>query len=247
MRHQHDHDFEHDVEGFATVLAGELPGHWTVDHREHANRAEQMNRAGAVWDMDTVADAIARHPLGHDAILARDDGTRLYVTGRPSHEDDFLVAAIAPPLPPAAFEGVREPDGVVVPADPFAAADAVATGLLPRYEAALAQVQDNAARLNSRTPVTLTWVGPDLHATADVSEAVRTVLTEHGFVPSDTGHTFVLNGDDTALQAQAVRAVGARLATHGTHLALRHPAPRTGPDTATATPVRHNRPAARVR
>ncbi|MEU5162290.1 hypothetical protein AB0G74_22165 [Streptomyces sp. NPDC020875] len=246
MRHQHDHD--HDVEGFATVLAGELPGHWTVDYREHATRAEQMNRAGAVWDMDTVADAIARHPLGHDAILTRDDGTRLYVTGRPRHEEQFLVAALAPAsISAEAFRGVREPGGIVVPADPFAGADAVATGLLPRYEAALAQVQDNAARLTSRAPVTLTWVGPDLHATADVSETVRTVLTEHGFAPSGTGHTLVLSGDDTALQAQAVRAVGAVLATHGTHLALRHPAPRTGPDTATATPVRHNRPAARVR
>ncbi|MGW4200334.1 hypothetical protein [Streptomyces sp. NPDC004726] len=243
----HDHEHDHDVEGFATVLAGELPGRWSVEYREHANRAEQMNRAEAVWDMNLIADAVARHALRHDAALTRDDGTRLYVTGRPGHENGFLVAAIAPAsLPPEAFRGVREPDGIAVPADPFAAADAVTTGLLPRYQAAFAQVQDNAARLDSRTPVTLTWVGPDLHAHAD-STTMAAILTEHGFSPSGAGQTLVLRGDDTALQARAVRAVGARLATLGIHLALRHPATRPGLDTTIVAPVQQTRPTARAR
>ncbi|MGW5679698.1 hypothetical protein ACWEV4_32260 [Streptomyces sp. NPDC003860] len=238
MHHQHDQDHDHDVEGFATVLAGELPGDWTVEYHQHASRSEQMARAAAVWDLNLVADAVARHPLRHDAILTRDDGVRLYVTGRPQHEDDFLVAAIAPAsMPPEAFRGVREPDGIAVAGDPFAAADAVTTSLLPRYQAALAQVQDNAARLDSRPPVTLTWVGADLHATASVSDAVRTVLVEHGFVPSGTGQVLVLAGDDSAVQARAVRAVGAQLASLGVHLALRHPAPRPGLDTTTVAPT----------
>jgi hypothetical protein len=244
----HDHDFEHDVEGFATVLTDELPGRWTVEYHQHSNRAEQLARAAAVWDLNMVADAVARHPLRHDAILTRDDGTRLYVTGRPRYGDDFLVAAIAPvSVPPEAFRGVREPDGIAVTADPFAAADAVTTGLLPRYQAAVIQVQDNAARLNSRPPVILTWVGPDLHATTDTT-AVATILTEHGFAPSSTGQALVLSGDDTSLQAQAVRAVGARLTTLGIHLALRHQTARPGLDSTTATPVLVPRPtAARVR
>ncbi|MFF0448018.1 hypothetical protein ACFYT4_16685 [Streptomyces sp. NPDC004609] len=243
----HDHDFEHDIEGFATVLADALPGHWTVEYHQHTNRAEQLARAAAVWDLDMVADAIARYPLRHDAILTRDDGTRLYVTGRPRHEDDFLVAAIAPAsVPPEAFRGVREPDGIAVPADPFAAAEAVTTGLFPRYEAALAQVWKNSDHLDSRTPVTLTWVGPDLHAHAD-STTVAAILAEHGFAPTDSGQSLMLTGDDTALQARAVRAVGARLATLGIHLALRHPAVRPGLDTTTVALAQHPRPTARVR
>ncbi|GAA2254901.1 hypothetical protein GCM10010232_50170 [Streptomyces amakusaensis] len=246
MHDQHDHDFEHDVEGFATVLADELPGHWTVDYHQHANRTEQMHRAEAVWDMNAVAEAIARHPLKHNAVLTHADGTRLYITGRPQHDDEFLIAVIAPHRHPDAFRGVREPDGITVAADPFAAAEAITTGLLPRYEAALAQVQDNADRLSSRAPVTLTWVGPDLHAQAD-STAMAAILTEHGFTPSDTGQSLVLSGDDTTLQAQAVRAVGARLAPLGIHLALRHQSARPGLDTATVAPVQHNRTTARVR
>jgi hypothetical protein len=243
----HDHEHDHDVKGFATVLAGELPGHWSVDYREHANRAEQMARAEAVWDMNLVADAIARHPLRHDAILTRDDGVRLYVTGRPRHEDDFLVAAIAPAFtPPYAFQGVPEPDGIAVPADPFAAADAVTTSLLPRYFVAVFKVQDNAARLDTQPPVTLTWVGADLHATAD-SDTLAAILTEHGFTPADSAQTLVLSGDDSALQAQAVRAVGARLAALGVHLSLRHPAARPGLDTTTVAPAQQPRPTARAR
>ncbi|MFI1890221.1 hypothetical protein [Streptomyces jumonjinensis] len=242
----HDHEHDHDVEGFATVLAGELAGHWTVEYREHGNRTQQLNRAEWVWDMNLVADAVARHPLQHDAVLTCNDGTRLYVTGRPRHEDDFLVAAIAPPLPPHAFQGVREPDGIAVAADPFAAADAVTTGLLPRYQAALAQVQDNAARLDSRPPLVLTWMGADLHAHVP-SVPLREILTEHGFTPSDSVHTLVLRGDDTALQAQAVRTVGARLATLGLHLALRHPSARPGLDTTTVAPAQQSRSSTRVR
>ncbi|MEU3599311.1 hypothetical protein ABZ714_11345 [Streptomyces sp. NPDC006798] len=241
----HEHEHDHDVEGFATVLAGELPGRWSVEYREHANRAEQMARAEAVWDMGPVADAVARYPLRHDAILTAGDGVRLYVTGHPSR-DGFLVAAIAPPLIAEAFRGVREPDGIAVPADPFSAADAVSTGLLPRYQAAFAQVQDAAARLESRPPVVLTWAGPDLHATAD-SESVMEILTECGFTPSLPGRTtLVLGGADTAQQARAVRAAGARLAQFGIHLALRHPAVRPGPGT-TVSPAQQPRPTARAR
>ncbi|MFF3556145.1 hypothetical protein ACFYXL_22385 [Streptomyces tsukubensis] len=246
MHDQHDHDFEHDVEGFATVLAGELPGHWTVDYHQHANRTEQMHRAEAVWDMNAVAEAIARHPLRHDAVLTHADGTRLYVTGRPQHDDEFLIAAIAPPRHPDAFRGVREPDGITVAADPFAAAEAVTTGLLPRYHAALEQVWKNSDYLEARTPVTLTWVGADLHAHAD-STTVAAILTEHGFTRSGTAQSLVLSGDDTALQARTVRAVGARLATLGIHLSLRHQAARSGLDTVTVAPVQQNRPAVRVR
>ncbi|MFE4664530.1 hypothetical protein ACFRI7_11810 [Streptomyces sp. NPDC056716] len=242
----HDHEQDHDVEGFAAVLAGELSGRWSVDYRRHANRAEQMARAAAVWDMNIVADAIATKALHHDAILTHGSGTRLYLTGRPGHEDDFLVAAIAPALPPEAFGGVREPDGIAVPADPEAAAQMVQAGLLPRYQAALDLVLSQSIRLGLEESLTLTWSGTDLHAHAP-STPVREILTEHGFTPSPAGGTLVLAGDDSALQARTIRTVGARLAMLGTSLALRHPAPRFSPDSTAMAPAQQARPAARVR
>ncbi|MFJ4688871.1 hypothetical protein [Streptomyces sp. NPDC088789] len=243
----HDHEHDHDVEGFAAVLAGELYGRWSVDYREHANRAEQMDRAAQVWDMNLAADAIATRALRHDAILTHLGGTRLYVTGRPGHEDDFIVAAIAPPLPPEVFRGVREPDGIIVPADPEAAAHRVEADLLPRYRAAVGQLMSRSTGPELLNSLTVTWSGPDLHVHVP-SGPVREILIEHGFAPSVWGDTLVLSGDDSAVQARTIRVLGARLATQGTSLSLRHPAPRPGLDTAAAdVPPQQNRTRTQLR
>lgn len=85
-----------DVESFATILSEELPGHWTVQYHQHAGHEEQFTHAENVWDLNEVASALAEYALGADAHLVRDDGMGLYVTVHPRHEEEFLVAAIAP-------------------------------------------------------------------------------------------------------------------------------------------------------
>ncbi|WP_329025759.1 hypothetical protein [Streptomyces sp. NBC_00690] len=254
----HDtHDIEaHDLESFAAVLADELPGAWVSTHQQHTEQADQYARAEDVWDMNLIADALAHRVLGQDAVLTRDDGTRLYLIGRPGAEEEFLVAAMAPPgIPARAFQAVREPDGIAVPADPFRAADAITGDLLPRYDKALAQVQHNAvhpppamAPAPAREAVTMTWFGDGLLAAKPGSQKAAAVLHENGFAWDPAEKAFVLSGDDTARQAQAVRTAGARLEELGIGVVLRHPHNRPALDTSGAAPVAQRaRPAARTR
>ncbi|MGW1194517.1 hypothetical protein ACWD4B_01460 [Streptomyces sp. NPDC002536] len=246
----------HDLESFAQVLAGELPGRWTSAYHRHAEYAEQFPVTEDVWDMNLVSGAIAEHVLGHDAVLTRDDGARLYVTGRPGHPDEYLVGAMAPPgFEPEAFRGVREPDGIAVPDDPFRAADDIAADLLPRYDKAVAQVQHNAdhprppAAAPVREPerVVMTWFGDGMLAAKPDSPQAAKALHEAGFVYDPREEAFVLSGDDTALQAQAVRAAGAQLAAHGIGVILRHPPSRPALETAAVPPAQPVKPTTRTR
>ncbi|MBU7598882.1 hypothetical protein JGS22_014975 [Streptomyces sp. P38-E01] len=82
--------------------------------------------------------------------------------------------------------------------------------------------------------VVLTWQQDSSLVTSPVGETAATVLAEHGFVHQGDG-IYRLDGDDTAAQARAVRAIGPRLGTRGIHTRLQHP-PRAG--TPTATPKR---------
>jgi hypothetical protein len=167
MPHSRD---SRDLASFATALAGELPGNWASDYHRHNGYRDQFPLAEDVWDMNMVSDAIAVYALEHDAVLTGEDGTRLYVIGHPRQTDEFLVGAMAPPgFDPEAFRGVREPDGIAVPDDPFHAAADITTRLLPRYDQAVAQVRHNAARLAPPAPdsapdstaerVVMTWTG----------------------------------------------------------------------------------------
>lgn len=136
-----------DLESFAAALADELPGNWRSAYHRHEQYPGQFPIAEDVWDMNLVSAAIAECALEHAAVLTRDDGTRLYLIARPRHHDEFLVGAMAPPgLDPEAFRGVREPDGIAVPDDPFRAAEDIAADLLPRYTKAVAQVHHNATQ-----------------------------------------------------------------------------------------------------
>ncbi|MFI0743017.1 hypothetical protein ACH4PU_33840 [Streptomyces sp. NPDC021100] len=246
----------HDLESFAQVVAGELPGRWTSAYHRHAEYADQFPLAEEVWDMDLVSGAVAEYVLGHDAVLTRDDGARLYLTGRPGHAEEYLVGAMAPPgFEPDAFRGVREPDGIAVPDNPFLAAHEIASDLLPRYDQAVAQVRYNAAYpqppASAPAPeperVVMTWFGDGMLAAKPDSPEAATALHKAGFVYDPREQAFVLSGDDTALQARAVRAAGAQLAAHGIGVILRHPPSRPALETTAVPPPQPAKPSTRTR
>ncbi|WP_446038076.1 hypothetical protein [Streptomyces sp. SID1121] len=246
----------HDLASFATALADELPGQWHSAYGQHDQHTEQFARAEDVWDLNHVSEAIATHELGHDAVLTRDDGARLYVIGRPHQAEEYLVAAMAPRnIDPEVFRGVSEPHGIIVPDDPFQAADDVSVDLLPRYDKALAQVQHNADAAPQRKAqeagteqvVVLTWTGDgELVARPDSQEAV-VVLGENGFVYDEQHQAYVLSGDDTAVQARFVRAAGAQLSAHGISVVMRHPSPTPALNTTSTAPSVPVKTAARTR
>ncbi|MGP3684618.1 hypothetical protein ACTVZO_07880 [Streptomyces sp. IBSNAI002] len=240
-----DHDPE-ELDSFAAILTQLLPGTWTRELRQHTAHDDQFFLTADVWDMNRVADALAQHPLKQDVILTSDDGRRLFLMDHPRYEDEFVVAAMAPADTHAeAFRGVPEPDGITIPADPEQAADAITANLLPRYEAARAQVQDNALRITrlSAPPAALvmTWTeSGDLTASTDRAD-VADILTAHGFVYDPGQQTYIASGDDTAHQAQCVRTAGAALGALNIGVTLRH-APHRG--TPTTTPLPAPRPTA---
>ncbi|MFJ9033617.1 hypothetical protein ACIRQP_34965 [Streptomyces sp. NPDC102274] len=246
-----------DLESFGIALADELPGHWHSTYHRHAEYADQFPLADDVWDMNLVSAAIADIVLEQDAVLTRDDGARLYVIGRPRHDEEYLVAAMAPSgLGPEAFRGVREPDGIAVPDDPARAAKDVTSDLLPRYEKAAALVQHNvdhpAPAPLSPAPeperVVMTWYGDGLLAAKSTSQEAARALHENGFTWDPSEQAFVLSGDDTAHQARCVREAGAQLARHDIGVIMRHPPSGPGLQTTAAQPApAPTRPAARTR
>ncbi|MEU3188415.1 hypothetical protein ABZ707_30110 [Streptomyces sp. NPDC006923] len=230
-----------DLESFAMALADELPGQWRSEYHRHAVYDDQFSLSEDVWDMNLVSAAIAEYVLEHDAVLTRDDGARLYVTGRPRQDEEYLVAVMAPKNVPEAFRGVREPDGIAVPDDPFRAADDITAHLLPRYDKALAQVQHNAQSLAPRAAapsggadqVVMTWADDGRLVARPASETAASVLRETGFVYDKRQQTYALSGDDTATQGRSVRAAGARLSALGIGVVIRNAPSKPALDTAT--------------
>ncbi|MDT9685036.1 hypothetical protein RND61_23680 [Streptomyces sp. TRM76323] len=244
-----------DLESFATILSEELPGTWTVTHHSHQHHQAQLAHAKDVWDLNLVSEAIAEFALGEDAHLTRDDGTRLYVIVRPLHDEEFLVAAMAPAgIAPEAFAGVREPDGIVVPGAPERAARAVAADLLPRYDIALAQVRHNAMNPPQPVPapgakpeqVVMTWRDDGTLAAVTGARPAAEILVAEGFVWETSSNAYVLSGDDTQTQAHAVQDAGARLARLGIGTVLRA-ATRPTADTTVPAPPPGARSTARAR
>ncbi|MFF4871479.1 hypothetical protein [Streptomyces sp. NPDC000961] len=233
------HDPDDSLASFASVLAGELPGRWTSKyHPDRGGDADYDDLTVDLWDMDLVAETTATYVVDHCAVLTRDDGTRLFVMDRKGHDEGFLIAAMAPgALPVAAFQGVREPDGIAVPEDPFRAAEDVSLSLLPRYDEALAQVRHNASRLTSapsHSPhVVMTWSGDALVVTPPDRPDIAGVLADHGFVRDADKGLLVLAGDDSSRQAASVRAAGSRLAELGIGVVLRQ---STRPTLGTTAP-----------
>ncbi|MBM7167034.1 hypothetical protein JQK87_01065 [Streptomyces sp. G44] len=237
----HEHESAPDLASFAIALADELPGNWTSEHQKHAHYPDQFARAEHVWDMNLVAHAIAEHVLDQDAVLTRDDGARLYVIARPRSGEEFLVGAIAPAdIHADAFHAVREPDGIAVPDDPAQAAADITTDLLPRYEKALAQVHDKAARLTPVAPpelVVITLSGRDFHVTKPDRADAAQILADNGCVYDENHDAFVLPGEDTAAQAEAIQRAAAQLVQLGIGISVRLPQAKPALDTApVATP-----------
>jgi hypothetical protein len=238
----HDPTSDTSLGSFAAVLAGELPGAWTSTyHPDSGGNNDHQALTDRVWDMNDVADALAKHVVDHCAVLRHSDGTRLFLADPLGHVEGYLIAAMAPDdAPVEAFRGVREPDGVLVDADPFSAAENIAYDLLPRYYAALAQVRGNADRraLPQAVPerVVMTWSEGSLVVDKPDRADIAQVLTSHGFAFDPDRDAFVLSGDDTAHQAASVQAAGARLDELGIGVVLRHPPARPALRAASVAP-----------
>ncbi|MEU0305361.1 hypothetical protein [Streptomyces cyaneofuscatus] len=238
----HDRTPDTGLGSFAAVLAGELPGDWTSTyHPDRGGLNVHDVLTDRVWDMNDVAEALAKRTVDHCAVLSRHDGTRLFVAEQPGPGEGYLIAAIAPDeVPDEAFSGVREPDGIVVDADPFSAAADVTLDLLPRYYIALAQVRGNADELALRLadPLRVVMTLSDGSLVVDKPDRldIAQVLTENGFAYDPDRDVYVLSGDDTNEQAACAQAAGARLSTLGVSVQLRPPQARPALGTAPAAP-----------
>ncbi|MFF8779530.1 hypothetical protein ACF07W_19890 [Streptomyces sp. NPDC015140] len=225
---------------YADVLAGELPDTWTSAHLPADAKDDLAELAERIWDLDLVAASLAEHPLTEAAVLSRPDGAQFAVLDRHDGRDGFLIAALATPaLPDEAYRAVAEPNGIALTDDPFLSAEQIADDLLARYGRALAQARHNArASLQPSQPdrVVLTWQVDGSIATAPADDRAGAVLTAHGFVQDPPSGIYRLAGDDTQAQARALRAIGPRLDALGIGTALQHPAGRSAPTAAPASP-----------
>ncbi|NYV73263.1 hypothetical protein [Streptomyces sp. UH6] len=233
---------------FADVLAGELPGTWRSIHHFPPTAEALAAVADRTWDLDLVAESLATHPPGHLAVLTREDGAQLVLLDRHDGRDGFLTAALAPEdLPAEAFRGIREPNGIALGDDPFLAAEMITGDLLARYEAAVAQVRVNAARLadpsgtelvhpSQPERLVLTWQSDGDLAASPATEAAAAILLANGFTHDERTGVYRLSGDDTAVQARAVRRAGSELAARGIATALAPPAAPPATTVSTPTP-----------
>ncbi|PKT72323.1 hypothetical protein CW362_14640 [Streptomyces populi] len=251
----HDHDISERLASYADVLASELPGTWTSSHLPPDAKDDLTELADRIWDLDLVAASLAEHPLKQAAVLSRPDGAQLVVLDRHDERDGFLIAAVAPrALPDEAYRAVPEPNGIALGDDPFLSAEQIAGDLLTRYDSTLAQVRYNAPggiQFSQPDRVVLAWQSDGSVATSTVDDRIGTILVAHGFVQDPQIGVYRLNGDDTQVQARALREIGPQLDMLGIGTALRHPAGRTAPTYAPASlppvPVGPRTPTTRTR
>jgi hypothetical protein len=238
--HDSDSDDFERLASYADVLAGELPGTWTSTSHPAEDKDDLAELTDRIWDLDLVAQFLAEHPLRQAAVLTRPDGAQLAVIDRHDGRDGFLIAAVAPrALPDEAYRGVREPNGIVLPDDPFLGAERVAGDLLPRYDSALTQARHNAASdIHPSRPeqVVLTWQDDGALAATPVGDVAAAALEANGFILDAQSGTYRLSGDDTTAQAHAVYRTGQQLAAAGITVALQHSPGRTAPTATAPTP-----------
>ncbi|MEV5449462.1 hypothetical protein [Streptomyces sp. NPDC052535] len=234
----HDHDTSERLASYADVLAGELPDTWTSTHLTADAKDDLAELSNRIWDLDLVAASLAEHPLTQAAVLSRPDGAQLVLLDRHDGRDGFLIAAVAPrALPDEAYRAVPEPNGIALADDPFLSAEQVAGDLLARYDRALAQVRHNTlGGIQPSQPdrIVLTWQPDGSVATAPADDRPGAILVAHGFIQDPHSGIYRLGGDDTQVQARALREIGPRLDALGIGTALQHPAARTAPTSAPA-------------
>ncbi|MFJ2812219.1 hypothetical protein [Streptomyces sp. NPDC087294] len=232
-----------DLSAFATDLAFRLPGIWNSEYHHHAAYKDQFPLAEQLWDFGHVDWVVSEFVLTRDAVLHGPGGKRLFVTDRPLHPHQFVVAPLEPDdahLKPHHFVGVTEPNGIAVPNDPLRASTLIVRRLLPRYEHALQTVRRNAveqpgpphrpAPPQVAQVVTLTWYGDGALGApyGSVPEQARMALYAHGFQYHPHQAAFLLPaayGEDG--RALRIQAVARRLAEQGIGVNLRHAAPTT--------------------
>ncbi|MFD4257651.1 hypothetical protein ACFWR9_08465 [Streptomyces sp. NPDC058534] len=244
---------------FATDLSFRLPGLWNSEYHHHATYPDQFPLTDQLWDLGHVDWVVSEFVLTHDAVLHGPGGKRLYVTDRPLHPHQFVVAPLEPDdarFKPHHFVGVAEPNGIAVPNDPVRASTRIARRLLPRYEHALEAVRRNAAEQpeppHRLAPprvaqvVTLTWYDDGALGApyGSVPEQARMTLYAYGFQYHPHQAAFLLPAaygkDGRALRIQAVAR---RLSEQGIGVNLRHAAPTTTAvlprSRPTAAPIHH--------
>ncbi|MBA2950272.1 hypothetical protein [Streptomyces himalayensis] len=230
-----------DLNSFAADLALLLPNSWSSEYHRHSAYKDQFPVANQLWDAGRAGWVVSEFVLTHHAVLHGAEGRRLYVTDRPLHPHQFVVAPLEPngeDIKPHHFVGVEEPNGIAVPNDPIRASTQVARRLLPHYERALKQVRRNAAEQpeppHRPAPpqvtqvVTLTWYDDGALGApyASVPEQARMTLYAHGFQYHPHQAAFLLPaayGEDG--RALRIQAVARRLAEQGIGVNLRHAAP----------------------
>ncbi|MFG2483470.1 hypothetical protein ACGFSI_12030 [Streptomyces virginiae] len=238
-----------DLAAFAEGLAARLPGTWTSAYTRHAAYHDQIATTSKVWDMGAVGYAASNFVLGHQAVLARADGARLLLFDRPRYRHQFMIGALEPDAHHDAFHQVAEPNGITIPADPVRASAQVTRRLLPRYDAALRQVQHNTTHRVPRRPepslvagaVSMTWhTDGAVGAITGVRQATA-VLYGAGFQYHPYHRQFLLPasyGDRE--QITRVQAVSQQLARIGVGVTMRPARPSPA---ATALPARPPAPA----
>ncbi|MEW1616024.1 MULTISPECIES: hypothetical protein [unclassified Streptomyces] len=157
------------LETLAANMAARLPGGWTSTYQHYALYEHQFSTTNRLWDTGHVQHIAITYVLGHGAVLRGPEGQELYVTDRPRYPHQVVVAPLEPDragIRAHHFDGVEEPSGIAVHADPARAAAAVARRLLPRYEQALLEVLQQVEDLPqppaiaSRAPTSLVTTGP---------------------------------------------------------------------------------------
>lgn len=245
---------------FADALAARLPGTWTSEYQRHARYTDQFPRTEQLWDVGHVNYLVGQYVLRHDAVLHGPDSKRLYITDRPHHPHQFVVAPLTPDgdrVKPHHFDGVEEPNGIAVSNDPARAAAQVSRRLLPRYDHALAAVSDNEA-VEPDPPhrpappqvaqvLTLTLYGDGALGVPyeSVPPDARMTLYAHGFQYHPRQAAFLLpTAYGETGRALRVHAVVQQLTAKGIGVNLRHSAPTTSaglPSSAHKTARVHRR------
>lgn len=134
------------LDTFAAAVANRLPGKWTSEYIQHQSYADQFHNTDRLWDAGHVDYIISNLVVGHEALLHGPGGQTLYITDRPSHARQFVVAPLVPDVESRHQLGIDEPNGIAVTSDPVKAAAQITHRLLPRYWRAWWAVHLNVRR-----------------------------------------------------------------------------------------------------